>query len=37
MADHVPGAKLVVLDNCGHLASMEQPDAVTAELEKLIL
>ncbi len=36
MADRIPGARLVVLENCGHLASLEQPDAVTAELKELI-
>ncbi len=37
MAKHIRGAKLVILDNCGHLASLEQPDAVTNELQELIL
>ncbi len=36
MADSIPGARLVILENCGHLASLEQPDAVTAELKELI-
>ena len=36
MAQHIPGAKLVVVKNCGHLASLEQPDAITKELEELI-
>jgi pimeloyl-ACP methyl ester carboxylesterase len=36
MAEHIPGAKLVVLRDCGHLATLEQPDAVTNELMELI-
>ena len=36
MADRIPGARLVILENCGHLASLERPDAVTAELKELI-
>ncbi len=36
MATQIPGARLVVIDNCGHLASMEQPDAVTHELRNLL-
>lgn len=35
MANRIPAAELVVLDDCGHLASLEQPDRVTAELLKL--
>ena len=35
MADRIPKAELVVLDDCGHLASLEQPDRVTAELVEL--
>ncbi len=35
MASRIPGAKLVVVDDCGHLATLEQPDVVTAELEAL--
>lgn len=35
MAERIPAAKLVVIDDCGHLASMEQPDVVTAELLEL--
>lgn len=36
MAAHIPDARLVVLENCGHLASLEQPQSVTYELERLI-
>ena len=32
MAARVPNARLVVLDQCGHLSTMEQPGRVTAEL-----
>ena len=30
MAAGIKGSKLVVVDNCGHLSTMEQPEAVTA-------
>ena len=32
MADCVPGARLAVIEHCGHLSTIEQPAAVTAEL-----
>lgn len=32
MARLAPQARLVVLEDCGHLSSLEQPEAVTAEL-----
>lgn len=32
MASGIPDAKLVLLDECGHLSTLEQPEAVTAEL-----
>lgn len=32
IADGVPGARLVVLPDCGHLSTLEQPAAVTAAL-----
>ena len=35
MAARIPGAELIVIDDCGHLASMEQPDIVTSELYRL--
>lgn len=35
MASRIPDAKLVVVDDCGHLATLEQPAVVTAELEAL--
>ena len=35
MAREIPGADLVVIDDCGHLSSMEQPEVVTEELLRL--
>ncbi len=35
MAQEIPGAKLIVIDDCGHLATMERPQAVTKELLSL--
>jgi pimeloyl-ACP methyl ester carboxylesterase len=32
MAAGIPGAELVVLDDCGHLSTWERPDAVTEAL-----
>jgi len=32
MAGLIPGARLVVIEDCGHLAPLEQPQAVTAVL-----
>jgi len=32
MADRIPHARLVVIDNCGHLSTLERPDEVTAAL-----
>jgi pimeloyl-ACP methyl ester carboxylesterase len=32
MASAIPGATLKVIPNCGHLSSLEQPEAVTAAL-----
>ncbi len=32
MADAIPGARLVVIENCGHLAPLERPAEVTAAL-----
>jgi len=29
MAAEIPGARLVVLERCGHMSALEQPDAVT--------
>ncbi|MEJ0028603.1 MAG: alpha/beta fold hydrolase [Rhizomicrobium sp.] len=34
MAALIPGARLVVLERCGHMVAMEQPDAVTAALRE---
>jgi pimeloyl-ACP methyl ester carboxylesterase len=35
MAREIPAADLVVIDDCGHLSSMEQPEVVTKELLRL--
>jgi pimeloyl-ACP methyl ester carboxylesterase len=32
MADGIPGATLVVVPECGHLSTLEKPDAVNAAL-----
>jgi pimeloyl-ACP methyl ester carboxylesterase len=32
MADGIHGARLVVVPECGHLSTMERPQAVTAAL-----
>ncbi len=36
MAERIPGATLEVVDNCGHIASLEQPDAVNSALRQLL-
>jgi pimeloyl-ACP methyl ester carboxylesterase len=36
MASRIPNARMTVIDDCGHLSSLEQPAAVTAELRRLI-
>lgn len=36
MAAGIPGADLVVLDDCGHLSSWERPDEVTHALRRLL-
>ncbi len=36
MATEIPDAELVILDDCGHLATMEQPEAVNAALRRLL-
>ncbi len=32
MADAIPGATLVVIEDCGHMSTLERPEAVTAAL-----
>ncbi|MCC7275771.1 MAG: alpha/beta fold hydrolase [Alphaproteobacteria bacterium] len=32
MARHIPGARLVVIEDCGHLSPLERPEAVNAAL-----
>lgn len=34
MAAGIPGARLDLIDHCGHLSTMERPEAVTAELRQ---
>lgn len=34
MAASIPGARLAVIEDCGHLSAMEQPEAVNAELRR---
>lgn len=36
MATRIRNAALVVIDDCGHLASMEKPEVVTSELRALL-
>lgn len=36
MAREIVGAELVIIDDCGHLSSMEAAEAVTEELSRLI-
>lgn len=36
MAARIPGAELVTIDGCGHLASIERPDDVTSALRRLV-
>ena len=35
MAERIPNARLQIIANCGHLSSLEQPDTVTEELNRL--
>lgn len=37
MATAIAGAKLVVIEDCGHLSTMERPDAVTAAMRDWLL
>ncbi|HUP97697.1 MAG TPA: alpha/beta fold hydrolase [Usitatibacter sp.] len=36
MADGIPGARLAIVEECGHMASLEQPDAVLAIVREWI-
>ncbi len=36
MAERIPGARLCIIENCGHLSALEQPDIVTRELRNLL-
>ncbi len=35
MADKIPAARLRVIEDCGHLSSLEQPEIVSQELQQL--
>jgi pimeloyl-ACP methyl ester carboxylesterase len=35
IAERIPGARLVVIPKAGHLANVEAPEAVNAELRRL--
>ncbi|HYF87044.1 alpha/beta fold hydrolase [Azospirillum sp.] len=37
MADAIPSARLVLVEDCGHLSAMEQPQAVTALMRDWLL
>ncbi len=36
MAEEIPDARLAVVEDCGHIASLEQPETVTRELQQLL-
>lgn len=36
MAERIPNARLVVIDNCGHLSTLERPDIVNHEMQQLL-
>lgn len=36
MADRIPDARLCIVDDCGHISTLEQPAIVTRELERLL-
>ena len=37
MADNIPSAKLEVIEDCGHLATMEQPEQVNQAMQQWLL
>jgi pimeloyl-ACP methyl ester carboxylesterase len=37
MAAEIPGSELVIIEDCGHLSTLEQPQAVTALLRRWLL
>ena len=37
IAGRIDGAKLVVVEDCGHLAPLEQPEATTAAMRQWLL
>ena len=34
LADGIPEAELEIVEECGHLSTLERPDAVTAALQR---
>jgi pimeloyl-ACP methyl ester carboxylesterase len=36
MSKRIPGARYVLLEGCGHLGPMDQPDAFNAVLERFL-
>lgn len=37
IAERIPHAKLVVIPECGHLSTMERPEAVTAAMREWLV
>jgi len=37
MAAGIPGARLAVIEDCGHLSTMERPQAATALMRQWLL
>jgi pimeloyl-ACP methyl ester carboxylesterase len=36
LAEHLPDARLVVLEDCGHLVQLEYPDVVNDAIRRLV-
>jgi pimeloyl-ACP methyl ester carboxylesterase len=36
MARSIPNGRLVVIENCGHMSTMERPEEVTAALREWV-
>ena len=37
MAERIPNSRLVVIEDCGHMSTMERPEAVTAAMREWFL
>ena len=37
IADGIPSAEIVIIEDCGHISTLEQPEAVNAELRRWLL